>query len=127
MIDDKRNSEAADRAFAERAKSVFDDHVSALDAETRSQLNRRRHAALAEASESGRTIRPLAWLPVAGAAAAVVAVVLMNGNPVPVVPEIAAPAADIEILLEGEDLEMLGELEFYSWMDLGPETAAHVG
>ena len=38
-----------------------------------------------------------------------------------------APAADIEILLEGDDLEMLGDLEFYSWIDLGPESASNVG
>lgn len=127
MSEHRDNSQSADQAFAERAKAIFDDSVSALDAETRSQLNRRRHEALESASGRRSVIRPLAWLPATGAAAAVVLVVLLNGNPSPAVPEIAAPAADIEILLEGDDLEMLGDLEFYSWIDLGPETAAHVG
>ena len=30
---------------------------------------------------------------------------------------ISAPATDLEILLGGESIEMLEELEFYSWLD----------
>ena len=127
MSDDLRVGESSDDAFAERARARFDESVAALDAQTRSQLSRRRHAALETAAKGKRHPRPIAWLPAAGAAVAVVAVVLVSRSPAPIAPEIVAPAADIEILLEGDDLEMLGELEFYSWIDLGPETAAHVG
>ncbi len=59
-----------------RARALFGESVEALDAETRSRLNRARQAAVAEA----RRARPQAWrqwLPLAAAASvALVAIVL---------------------------------------------------
>ncbi len=116
----ERNDMGADRAFADKAKQLFDESVEGLDAETRSRLNRGRRAALEEI----RSARPVwvQWAPAAGVAtAAVVAVVLWTGMP-PVdelTPE--ASASDFEILLTQDSFEMLQDLEFYSWIDLDEE------
>ena len=113
----ERKDMVADKAFAEKAKQLFDESVAGLDGQTRSRLNRGRQAAL----DTLKTRRPV-WVqcaPAAGvAAAAVVAVVLWTGNPP--VDELTpgASAADFEILLTEDSFEMLEELEFYSWIDL---------
>ena len=117
----ERKDPAADELFAEKAKQLFDESVESLDGETRSRLNRGRHAVLAELT----TARPVwvQWAPAAGvAAAALFAVVLWTGNqPVDeLTPE--ATASDFEILLTEDSFEMLEDLEFYSWIDLDEET-----
>lgn len=123
----ERNDVSAKKAFSEKAKTLFDESVDNLDGETRSRLNRGRHAALAQI-DNGRTAwmgHPpwIQWAPAGGvAAAAVLAVVLWTGNPA--VDELASPAmaTDIEILLTEDSLEMLEDLEFYSWIELSDET-----
>jgi len=128
----KRDTNAADAAFAEQAKQHFDESVACLDGTTRSRLNQARHAALA----ATQTSRPawVQWLPASGvAAAAIIALVMWSGGPQPENLAIPAVASDMEILLADESLEMLEELEFYSWIDLDeptdelPEPANHVG
>lgn len=118
--------------FAEAAKRRFDESVVRLDGETRSRLNRSRHAALAElgASRPGR----VQWLPATGvAAAAVLAVAIWSGGARVGDMDGPAVATDMEILLTEDSLEMLEELEFYSWIDLDtesdtpPEPANNVG
>ncbi|MDH3439313.1 MAG: DUF3619 family protein [Gammaproteobacteria bacterium] len=116
----ERTDVTAEDAFAKKAKQQFDESVDRLDGETQSRLNRARHAALAELRPS----RPawVQWAPAAGvAAAAVLAVVLWTGNPV--VEDLSAPAvaSDMEILLTEDSLEMLEDLEFYSWIALDEE------
>jgi len=113
----ERKDIVADKAFAEKAKQLFDESVEGLDGQTRSRLNRGRQAAL-DTLKTGRPVW-VQWAPAAGvAAAAVVAVVLWTGNPP--VDELTpgASAADFEILLTEDSFEMLEELEFYSWIDL---------
>ena len=117
----ERNRNAADEAFAEKAKQLFDASVDGLDGETRSKLNRGRQAALAELQTGGR--RWTQWVPAGGVAvAAVAALVVWTGSQQ--VPELDAPGvvADMEILLTEDSLEMLEDLEFYSWIDLDGET-----
>jgi hypothetical protein len=111
---------AADKAFAEKARKLFDESVADLDAQTRSRLNRGRQLALEELA-TGRPVW-VQWAPVAGvAAAAVFAVVLWTGNqPVDELTP-AASASDFEILLTEDSFEMLEDLEFYSWIDLDEE------
>lgn len=117
-------------AFAKQAKARFDESVARIDGATQSKLTQARHAALAELAAP----RPawVQWVPAAGvAAAAVVVVVMWSGAPQ--VDELAAPdaAADMEILLTEDSLEMLEDLEFYSWIDLdeelSPQADNHVG
>jgi hypothetical protein len=116
-----RKDTCTEAAFAENAKRRFDESVAGLDGETRSRLNRSRHAALAEL-DSGRPAWAR-WLPAAGVAAgAAVALLLWTGDPP--VEDLASPAiaSDIEILLTEDSLEMLEDLEFYSWIDLDEES-----
>ena len=113
----ERKDMAGDSAFAEKAKQLFDESVEGLDGETRSRLNQGRQAALEEL-KTGKPVWVL-WAPAAGvAAAAVVAVVLWTGNPPTDVVTPEASAADFEILLTEDSLEMLEDLEFYSWIEL---------
>lgn len=130
-MNDRRDDKAkdGDDAFLTQAAELFDDSVAGLDAQTRSRLNRGRQAALAAAAKSGPGARWLAWAPL-GAAAAVtaVAIVTWNGQEVPDAFTAPQAASDLEILMDGEELEMLEELEFYSWLELGDEDSGeHVG
>jgi len=130
----QRDRQVPDGPIARRARELFDDSVEQLDAATLSQLNRKRHAALQRARGSGLAIGWPTLVPAAGfaAAAVVVGVLLFQADPFNASPNGLQPlrseaATDFEILLEGDDLEMLEDLEFYSWIDLETETASHVG
>ena len=124
--DDKPND--GDDRFLKQAAELFDDSVAGLDARTRSQLNRGRQQALAAAGP-GQLARWQTWVPV-GAAAAVTAVALVTftGQEAPGPLTTPTVASDLELLMEGEELEMLEDLEFYSWLDLEAEAGdGHVG
>lgn len=116
MSKDKDND---NEQLAERAKATFDASVERLDAATLSRLNQGRHAALRELDRRHWiTGRGVLWLPATGiAAAAMVALVISRG------PDDLGAAADVvttsdfELLLQDESLEMLEDLEFYSWLD----------
>ncbi len=100
--------------LSRKAKQLFDDSVDGLDAATLSRLNRGRQAALASAGTSRRLMR---WAPAGGlAAAAIVAVVIVQSPGVVDTPP-GSTAADFEILLSEDSLDMLEELEFYDWLD----------
>lgn len=103
-----------DEQLAHDAKQAFDQSVDELDAATLSRLNRGRQAALAAARQPVR--QWLRWVPATGVAAAALLVLLTQQGPGDV-EVIAAPAVDLEILLSEESIEMLEELEFYSWLD----------
>ena len=110
-----------DDAFAERARQLFDESVQNLDGETRSRLNRGRQAALAEISSGSR--RWAQWAPAGGVAvAAVAALVVWTGSSEIDVINSPEVASDMEILLTEDSLEMLEDLEFYSWMEFDGET-----
>ncbi len=131
----EQNSSAQEEPLVKRAAEIFDDSVQGLDAQTRSRLNQGRQQAL-EAAAS-RPVTWNVWLPVGAAAAvAMVTIVMWNGVEQPVALDAPTMAADFEILMDAEleqdDLEMLEELEFYSWLDLDeemniPEPDEHVG
>ena len=136
--------ENQDDGFAARAGEVLHSEAEALDAATRSRLNRARQSALAERgknspSRSGRWN----WMPAGGMAlvAVLVAIVWLGGNqPVGLpgsaglnggaLPDAAvyiAPAAGaLEVLMVDEDFEMLQDLEFYNWLQSVPGRAADV-
>ena len=114
-MNDKRDRDTGDGEFEARAKALFDDSVAALDGETQSRLNRGRQAALSEI-RGRRSLWPT-LVPVTGVAAAAVVAVLVIGR-APEMEALDAPVTDIEILLDEDSLEMLEDLEFYSWMEL---------
>lgn len=127
---DEREDKSAEDALSEKSRVLFDESVAGLDGETLSRLNRGRQAALAELGK--RRPRHWQWLPATGVAAAVIAVVMVTRGPA--IEDMAAPESvtDMEILLTEDSLEMLEDLEFYSWIELaetdvaeGPEN--HVG
>lgn len=123
----EKTAEVEDQAFAKKAKEVFDRSVQGLDAEAQSRLNRGRHEALAQLQPGLKHSQWLRWAPATGvAAAAAVAVVILAGRPP--VDELTPPAtaSDFEILLDEASLEMLEELEFYSWIDLEVEPEGEV-
>ncbi|MEM6513029.1 MAG: hypothetical protein AAF660_08460 [Pseudomonadota bacterium] len=98
-----------------KARQLFDESVDGLDAATLSKLNRSRQAALAQAGSR----RPLTrWAPAGGLAAAAVIAVVMVQSPGVVETPPGSTAADFEILLGDDSLDMLEELEFYDWLDL---------
>lgn len=103
-----------DENLTEQAKRSFDESVDRLDAATLSRLNRSRHAALAEIG--GRERQWLRWAPATGVAAALLLTVFVLRGPTDV-EVISAPANDLDILLSEESIEMLEDLEFYSWLD----------
>lgn len=117
------NEPDGDEQFAAQAKAMFDSSVDRLDAATLSKLNQRRQAALAKAGGARPAHAWLRWAPASGlAAAAVIAVMMMQGpgvTDIPAMPDTAA--TDFEILLGDEQLEMIEELEFYSWIDMADE------
>jgi hypothetical protein len=108
-----------------QAKELFDDSVERLDAATLSRLNQGRQKALQEIRDPGSAGEWARWVPAGGlAAAAVVAVVLWQGAPVEHSAPAAGTATDFEIMLSEDSLDMLEDLEFYSWIDtanLDPE------
>ena len=114
------------KKLEEQAKGLFDESVEKLDGATLSRLNQGRHAALAELQRPG-LVRWGRWAPVtAVAAAAVVAVVVMN-QPAGVTDD-PVTAADFEMLLEGDSFEMLEDLEFFSLLDVvDAESNGNVG
>ncbi len=122
------NEHEDDKRFESKAKRLFDESVQTIDGQTQSRLNRGRQKALAELGRPPVISARGVWAPATGvAAAAVVAVVLWSGNRPPT--DIAPPtnATDLEILLNEDNLEMLEELEFYSWIELDDEAGSNVG
>ena len=109
-----------DDVFVERARTRFDESVDRLDGETRSRLNQARHRALSELDRGNAAWR--GWVPATGvAAAAAVALVMWTGGWQADDMDESAAVTDMEILLTEDSLEMLEDLEFYSWMDLDEE------
>ena len=111
-------TEKRDEQLAKQAKALFDDSVERLDAATLSKLNRGRQAALAELSSGRRAVAWQRWMPATGVAAAAVIAVVMLQVPSKPGPDDLESVADFEILIGDDSLEMIEELEFYSWIDL---------
>jgi len=120
------NRSDSDRRLEQHATELFERSVADLDGQTRSRLARARQRALAH------TVSPVSWvqgllsgrgLAPAGALAAValVALVVWPGQDNQQTPVDVAALGDLEILLGEEDLDMLEELEFYTWLEEQPE------
>ncbi|HEU0225174.1 MAG TPA: hypothetical protein VFR29_07045 [Steroidobacteraceae bacterium] len=115
------------RELERRSRAAFDESVGSLDAATRSRLAKARAVALAELRQ--RRLRwSSSWIPAgAAAAAAVVAVMLWQGEraTAPGEPALAA-FEDLDLVAGAEDLDMFEEDgDFYAWA--ADEAAGDVG
>ena len=127
-MSDQDDSVKDDDLLVGKAKALFDDSVRELDAATLSRLNQSRQLALEKAAGEPGTIKWKHWVPAAGVtAAAALAVVLWTGNRPADVLTPPSTVSDFEILLEGDDFEMLEDLEFYHWIELDDASASNVG
>ena len=122
------------KAVEQRAQALLRESAEQLDGATRSRLTQARHAALAAAQRKPAATR---WLvpATAGAAAAVLAVVMTTQTPdiETASPEMTAqtvnePAVDeLDIITAEDSLEFYRDVEFYAWLDqelgaeLGPD------
>ena len=107
--------------FADRTKELFDASVDGLDGATVSRLNQGRQRALAELDRDSPHRQWLRWVPVTGVAAAALVAVMVVNQPGPVDEPITA--TDFEMLIEHEELELLQDLDFYSWLELADAEA----
>jgi hypothetical protein len=116
---DRRSEELLER----KARGVFEHSVAELDGGTRARLTRARLEALRSLDERPRSelARPRAWLAAVAAAAAAIsfAWLLSDGgsDAPPQSAEVVAVSPDGELLLDDEELDMLEDLEFYTWLD----------
>jgi hypothetical protein len=102
--------------FAAKAKGVFDESVERLDGAALSRLNQGRHIALEKLETARTSANWRRWALVGGVTAiALISVVVLRAPGVDDIPR--ETAADFEIFLEDESLEMFEDLEFYSWID----------
>jgi len=102
----------------QRSRELFDESVGRLDARTRSRLNQARQQALNELNK-GASRRYWLTAPLGGLAAAVViAIAMMTGQDVTVPGQDSSslPLDDFDIVADADSLELLQDVEFYSWM-----------
>lgn len=101
----------------DRARALFEDSVERLDARTRSKLTQARNRALDEATK-GAARRRWIWAPAGGfALAAIVAVVMWSGGLRSGAEPDSLALEDIDIVADSENLEMLEDVEFYTWLE----------
>ena len=109
--------------FERLSRQTLEESVLRIDGRVRSRLNQARQAAVEAASARRRPFfsRFLTLVPTAGAAAAAVLVTLVLWHRAPQVelPESAHPAEDLELLADGEALDLVqdgdGSGSFYEW------------
>ena len=116
-----------EQQIARRARALFAASTSRLDAGTRSRLARARSEAVAAAG-SGWFSRWFGASPALSlssvAAALLIAVVVWQSSDRLAAVDASGPVAvfgDLDILLEGESLELFEDLEFYAWLLEQPE------
>ncbi len=107
------------------ARQVFQDAAGNLDQETLDRLGDARRVALKEVADTRHTPVPARWIPVAAAAglgAVAVWALWPTATPGPELLSADLAGEDMEILLAGESLEFLSDLDFYLWLDLEPDS-----
>jgi hypothetical protein len=108
-------SQQGAKSLEERSKALFEDSVERLDARTRSRLTQARHAALAELRRSRVFRARWLWAPASGVIAAAAAAILIGGWP-GVDPAGSPPLEDLEAVAGTENLDLLQDVEFYTWL-----------
>ena len=115
--------ENADRKLEQRAKAVFDESVASLDGQTQARLARARQAALREVEPKAADRNGRRWMPAAGLAAAALAAVGIavfrdrSDNQTLAKNQRATPLEDMDLLAADDDLDIVQDLDFYSWLD----------
>jgi hypothetical protein len=114
--------------WTNRARGLLDESAQTLDAGMLSRLNRARQAALAQRAPRRRA----GWLflpaSLAGACALLLAVGTWHAHRAPTAIPAQAPATadangnavnagDLDMIANGDDLEMMQDLDFYAWLD----------
>jgi len=102
----------------QRSRELFEDSVARLDARTRSRLNQARQQALNELNK-GATRRYWLAAPLGGlAVAALIAIVMITGREAaaPSQESTGLPLDDFDIVADADSLELLQDVEFYTWM-----------
>jgi hypothetical protein len=118
MVNDPNKADSPADPLEQRSRELFEDSVGRLDARTRSRLNQARQQALNELNK-GASRRYWLAAPLGGLAAAIViAVVMMTGRETgaPSQESAALPLDDFDIVADADSLELLQDVEFYSWM-----------
>jgi hypothetical protein len=125
VVSDNKTESTSETLLETRAQQVLHASVTHLDARTLSRLTRARHTALEQLPRRRVQLLRRTFIPVGSAiAAGLVAVVLwigpMHSHNRPS-PEFAPE--DMEIITDEEDLDLMGELDFYSWVGSQSELA----
>lgn len=109
--------------IAGRVKTALDRSLDDLPIRDREALRRTRARAVAVAAERGRTGFP--WRPTAGIAlaASVALAAVLVWQSAPQAPAPVDSAADFEMLVGGDELPLLEDLDFYLWLDALDEAA----
>ena len=114
-----------EREFSERARQLFRESVDGLDGETRSRLRQARAGAVDAAGRRRLGLAPGRLVPAGAVAASVLAIAVFWALPEPAAPPVeTAVLDDLDLLLEGEELELFEDLEFYAWLLEQPELLA---
>lgn len=106
-------------------KAALDERAYGIDGATLSRLRQARAHALAQPRGWRRWLRSPGWIPagaLAGIAAVLLTVNILQGDPDAVMPE---DATALEVIALGEDLELLEELDFYEWLESQSENDQH--
>lgn len=114
-------SDPRDEEFERRAKALFDAGVNGIDARTRSRLTQARHAAVAERERHRGSWFSRYAVPASGfATAALVLMVAFNAGLFSRTPDKQGAVLamdDMAMLADGEDFDMLEDMDFYSWLE----------
>jgi hypothetical protein len=118
-MSEEREHQPGDADFTARVRGDLRRMVEQTDAATRARLDRM----VDEALRTKRRKRRAIWVmwPVGAVTAGVVAL-LFAGRPsgVSMPAASATPAADVELLLNVDNFELLEQMEFYQWLDRQP-------
>jgi hypothetical protein len=103
--------------FEQRAQTLLHESAEQLDGATRSRLTQARHAALDAIKQRQRS--GWFWLmPATGAAAAAIVAVLLVNQPKQVeLAAVVAPVDEMEIVTAEDSIEFYRDAEFFSWLD----------
>jgi hypothetical protein len=112
-----KTADSGHEEFEKQARELLEESTQRLDGRVRSRLTQARFAAVEEARRSRHSSTWRTWVPAGAlAAAAVLAVVVWNGQPAPPASLGVQSLDDLEIVAGGENFELLENLDFYEWV-----------